>query len=481
MNKRLLALLLTLAMVLALCACGQQAAPATETETAPAEASEAEATEAAETEAAAPAAEEEKVTLRLYGTANFIDVGPDGMTDLVSGVEMPGYNELIARWNELHPNVEIQVETCPWDSWTTSIQTAVLAGGVDIILHGASLTELCEPLDDYLANDPEYASKIFATENKRYGELDKTMVAGIQYVIEPSIAYIDTEILDHYGVEVPDSSWTWDDLIEIAEKCTGTDPVTGEQTYGAQLCYTNNQNIFQNYYQLAMACDAAPITYGATAAESTIDVTGPKMVDIFTKIQRLAACCAPNVREGVNVNMDIGADNNVAIRWRTLAYDQYRKAVAAGVEDRYAFVALPVIEEGDAAGAQSTYFGSYNMAICNTSEHKDWAWEFIKFMTTDEKAVEWTIATGGIPNCEYGMTLLREKMGEKAEAPITVLNTLPDGYCNTTNVNYDNVNFGTFSTELVTILKDLVYGTTTPEDAINTWQASIDEYMSSIK
>ena len=305
---------------------------------------------------------------------------------------------------------------------------------------------------------------IFATENKRFGELDKTMVAGIQYVIEPSIAYIDTDILSHYGVEVPDASWTWDDLIAIAEKCTGTDPVTGKQTYGVQLCYTHTQNIFQNYYQLAMAYGAAPITYGKTAEESTIDVTGEKMLDIFTKIQKLAECCAPNVREGVNVNMDLNAENDTAIRWRTLAYDQYRKAVAAGIDDHFAFIPLPVIEEGDAAGAQSTYFGSYNMTICNTSEHKDWAWEFIKFVTTNEKAVEWTLATGGIPNCGYGMELLKEKMGDKANAPMQVLETLPDGFCNTTNVWYDNVNFGTFSTYLVTVLKDLVYGNITPLD-----------------
>lgn len=471
--KKLLALLLALAMVFSMAACGggeSAQEPAEETKT-PASAGE-----------AAPEEDsEEKVTLRLYGTANFVDVGPDGTTNLITGQEMPGYNEIIARWNELHPNVEIVVETCPWDNWMTSIQTAVLSGGVDIILHGATLTELCEPLDSYLEADPEYASQIFATENKRYGNLDETMVAGIQYVIEPSIAYIDTEILEHYGVEVPDASWTWDDLIEIAQKCTGTDPVTGKQTYGVQLCYTDTQNIFQNYYQLAMAYGAEPITYGATAAESTIDVTSDKIVDIFTKIQTLAECCAPNVREGVNCNHDLTAENDTAIRWRTLAYDQYMKAEAAGVGDRFAFVPLPVIEEGENAGAQSTYFGSYNMAICNTSENKDWAWEFIKFMTTDEFAVEWTLETGGIPNCQLGMELLQEKMGEKAQAPMQVLQTLPDGFCNTTNAWYDNVNFGTFSTSLVTIMKDLVYGTITPDEAVNTWQKNIDEYMASIK
>lgn len=426
-------------------------------------------------------AEEEEITLHLYGTANFVDVGADGVMDLVTGAEKPGYNEIVERWNELHPNVKLEIETCPWDNWMTSIQTAVLSGGVDIILHGATLTELCEPLDGYLEADPEFAEQIFATENKRFKKLDETMVAGVQYVIEPSIAYLDKDIFEHYGVEIPDASWTWDDLIEIAEKLTGTDPVTGEQTYGVQLCYTHTANIFQNYYQLAMAYDAAPITYGATAAESAIDVTGEKMQDIFTKIQRLAECSAPNVREGVNVVEDLTADNNAAIRWRTLAYDQYTKAKAAGIEERFAFIPLPVIEAGDAAGAQSTYFGSYNMAICNTSEHKDWAWEFIKFMCTDEVAVQWTLDTGGIPNCKYGMELLHDAMGEKAEACIQVLNSLPEGYCNTTNKFYDNVNFGTFSTSLVTILKDLIYGATAPEEALQTWQASIDDYMASIR
>ena len=165
--KKLTALLLALVMLLSLTACGAKVdAPATEAATAPAPAPD-EAT-------AAPAANNgldpnEKVTLHLYGTANFIDVGAEGTIDLVSGVEMPGYNELIAAWNEKYPNVEVVVETCPWDNWITSIQTAVLSGGVDIILHGATLTELCEPLDPYLQRDSEYADKLFATENRRFG------------------------------------------------------------------------------------------------------------------------------------------------------------------------------------------------------------------------------------------------------------------------------------------------------------------------
>ena len=79
--KKLLSLLLVLVMVLSLTVCSASA--------------------------------EEKVTLHLYGTANFVDVGAEGMIDLVSGVEMPGYNELIALWNEKYPMLRSLLKPAP--------------------------------------------------------------------------------------------------------------------------------------------------------------------------------------------------------------------------------------------------------------------------------------------------------------------------------------------------------------------------------
>lgn len=427
---------------------------------------------------------DENITLNLYGTASFVEVGEKGTTDLTTGVEKPGYEVIVNRWEELHPNVKLNIQTCPWDNWMSSIQTAVLSEDVDVILHGASLSELVEPLNSYLEADPEFAESIFVTENKRadvFGPLDQVTVAGLQYVIEPAMAYLDKDIFEHYGVDIPDASWTWDELLETAEKLTGTDPVTGEKTYGVQLTKTQEQNIMINYYVIANAFDARPITYGASAVESTIDNTNDKMIRTFQMISDLAECCAPNVREGVNVVDDLTADNNAAIRWGTLAYDKYSKLEAVGIEDRFAFVPLPVVEEGEAAGSQSTFFGSFNMAICNTSKNKDWAWEFLKFMCTDEVAVQWTIDGGGMPNAKIGQQMIKEKMGEQADAYFEVLESVPESFCNSTNENYDNVNFGTWSTTLVTELKDLVYGSTTPQEAAQSLQDATDEYMESIQ
>lgn len=107
--------------------------------------------------------EEEKIegntelsgTLKLYGPGLFTDVGPDGSTDIVTGISKPGYNEVVKRWNELYPNVELSIETIPWDNWKAACQTAALSGEVDIILHGSSITAISEPIADYLEKDPE--------------------------------------------------------------------------------------------------------------------------------------------------------------------------------------------------------------------------------------------------------------------------------------------------------------------------------------
>ena len=178
-------------------------------------------------------------TLKLYGPGLFTEVGPDGSTDIVTGISKPGYNEVIKRWNELYPNVEITVETIPWDNWKAACQTAALSGEVDIILHGSSITAISEPLADYLEKDPEISDAVgmmAMRKNPDLAPLDSYVPYGLTVIVNPVMVVIDKQILNDYGVEIPDyKTWTLDDIKEIAEKTTGTDPVTGKQTYGMSL------------------------------------------------------------------------------------------------------------------------------------------------------------------------------------------------------------------------------------------------------
>lgn len=99
--------------------------------------------------------ENEEFTLRLMGPGLLGSQGESGALDMVTGLETPGYNVIIDRWQELHPNVKLEIENAPRDSWQSAVQAAVLSGEVDVVLHGATLTALVEPLDEYLEADPE--------------------------------------------------------------------------------------------------------------------------------------------------------------------------------------------------------------------------------------------------------------------------------------------------------------------------------------
>lgn len=427
--------------------------------------------------------ESEEFTLRLMGPGLLGTQGENGALDMVTGLETPGYNVIIDRWEELHPNVKLEIENAPWDSWQSAVQAAVLSGDVDVVLHGATLTALVEPLDEYLAADPEYAEQIYTTETRRTTDINDLTVAtttGIPYTLSPMICYLDKQIFEDYGIELPDENWTWSDMLSLAQQMTGTDPVTGKQTYGVQVDSMDNaNNAFFTFQMVASAYDAQIFTYGKTVEDSTVDYTSEKAIKVFQMIKDLGECCSPTVREGVNVAYQLTAENDTAIRYSQNVFTHFNEAKVGEVEDRFVFMPVPVIEEGEHAGDPSSFKGCNNMAICNTSEHKDWAWEFIKFMSTDPVAVQWVIDCGQIPNVPEGLDTVREIMGDKADAISRTLETMPNEFSNSSTAYYNNINFGPVTATLGSVTLDLVKGTTTAEEAGQTMQTTIEEFLAS--
>ena len=68
--------------------------------------------------------------------------------------------------------------------------------------------------------------------------------------------WCDSEIFEHYGVDLPTGDWTFADVLEIAKKLTGTDPVTGQETYGIQLDAMGQNNLWFNYVLCANSLGA---------------------------------------------------------------------------------------------------------------------------------------------------------------------------------------------------------------------------------
>lgn len=422
----------------------------------------------------------EEITLDLVGPSIFSS--EEETTDLVSGIVKPGYNKIVERWNELYPNVKLNFNLCPWNDWQAYITTACLDGNADIILHGASMTDLAEDLTPYLDKEPEYQEMLYATAKRRLSDsMDQLIVTGIPATNNPIIMWVDTEKFANFGVELPDDQWTVDELKAAAEKLTGMDPVTGEQTYGFLLAFSGTGNLYYNHWFLADVYDAQIYNYGATMKDSTVNYLSEGSIKAFQTIAELAQYESPEAKEGVAVPTGFDGTNDHAIIISNVPVSDYLLMKASGLEDKYAPYPLFTIEEGEDAGKPVANMGDNNLAIYKESDAKEWAWEFIKFMTTDTVAVQWLVDNLYYPNNVDAIESVKGVLGEKTvEVLNKALGAVPEDFSPAGN-NMNTVSFGPVTTNLYTAVDDVVNGRMTPEEAAHFMQDSVDEYLSTVQ
>ena len=429
---------------------------------------------------------EEAITLKIYGPGFFGESGEKGAMSAYTGEMTMGYDKVLERWNELYPNVTVELQAIGWDDWRAAIQAAVLGEGVDVIAHGGLLPVLCEPLDGFLAEDPELLEQLYSVPKYNTDEMDGSVlnvpsITSIPATLNVATLILNKKIFEDYGVDLPDASWTWSDVVEVASKLTGTDPVTGEQTYGFLMPGTNGTNMIKSYQIIASAYDAKVISYGETAKDSVVDFTTEGTAEVFKTLADLAEFCSPDNREGV-VTSRVYTEDCYAITWSEGIVGAYLQVKDAGLEDQYTFLPLPAIEKGENAGNPSLYLGDNNLAISKTSEHKEWAWEFIKFMMTDEIAIQYAQSNGWVWNTAAGVDALESVIGtDNTQMVKDILSKLPSDYNSTTNAYYDGVNFGTMSAYLSDWIREMVKGSLSVEETQEKVQASVDEYMGGLK
>ena len=133
-------------------------------------------------------------TLKLTGPGLFTTVGENGAVDLITGVKKPGYDVVVKRWNELYPNVKLEIEPIPWDNWKAVMQTAALSGDVDVLVHGASLVTISEPMTEFFKKYPE-VEDLISMPSVRKNELDAPMTEyvpyGITVTVNPVVMVLD--------------------------------------------------------------------------------------------------------------------------------------------------------------------------------------------------------------------------------------------------------------------------------------------------
>lgn len=485
MRKKLLSVMMVASMVLtSLAGCGgtTESAPTTVAPT------KADQTTAAQTETTAEATAQDgnnqfSGTLKMYGPGLFSTVGVDGSVDMITGAEKPGYQVVIDRFKELYPNVDLVIEPIPWDNWKAALQTAAISGDVDILLHGASLGPVVEPLQPYLDQDPELLDQLTMLtlrKNEDMAPLTEGIPAGITVTLNPVMVVINKTIFEDYGVALPNyETWTLADLMEAAKATTGTDPKTGNQTYG--ISPIKASDAFKNYIWASRAKNNEIFEWGDTIKDTKVNFIGDATAEVLNYLTEFKNYTNPDYIEGLDLTGAFTEDHNIAMVITEDPYNVYNTLKANGLDDQYMLAALPQIEDGPYKGTTSSHFGDWHMSICKNSQNKELAWEFLKFMVTDQVVQQWILDTYSIPVNLEANSRIGEYMSSDFSAPLEyVINTCPKEFSCSENQCYDSGNFGTFMNDLATVLNEMYQNNMDAGQAMEYIQKNVDDYLNTL-
>ena len=223
--KKLISLILALAMVLSLAACGGGSSANAGTDAAAG--------------SAAPAAEEKK----SYSTDTLV-------VDIWDNNQLAGLQKIADEWSE-KSGVKVQMNVISWVEYWTLLEAGASGGEMPDVfwMHINEAEKYMDAnvllnLDDYIAADDK-----IDLANYYEGIVDIYNHNGSQYALpkdHDTIALLyNKAIFDKYGVEYPTDDWTWDDYAAAAAKITEAGKADG--VYGTAMNTNDGQDGWYNF------------------------------------------------------------------------------------------------------------------------------------------------------------------------------------------------------------------------------------------
>ena len=287
--------------------------------------------------------------------------------------------ELYEMWIEEHPNVEIVIESTPFDEYTTRQLTALAAGGggdvmmVDnLSVAPAAGTGGLEPLDSCIDSQSAMVPDDWIPGLYAVGTIDGTQYS-VPFDTDTRILFYNKQILEEAGVEeVPT---TWDEYVAAADQIDALEGNVSAMSYsGARFWALSYMWLGPFFNQL----DASLLTPDRTGSavleedtvrafefgyelaqyspEAAISYIPPDLHTLFTQGQLAFLIQGPWLDNVIQQETD----------WE--------------VGNEYDVALVPGPSEGVTGSAN----GGWHMAIGANSEHKEAACEFLAWVTSPE-------------------------------------------------------------------------------------------------
>lgn len=312
----------------------------------------------------------------------------------------------IKRFNESHPNIEVQMTLLPWDETFRKIELSLASNDpIDLFYwdvpayawYKKGLFKNLQPYFDRDLNMEEYNAELF--EPFKFD--GKNMyVAPENY--QTLTLYYNKTAFDNAGLDYPNADWTWEDVLEAAKKLTIRE---------------GNRVTQYGFDATAMGTWWAWMSLSAAQGGKLVeDVHEPTKITLNTPETTAALQFLQDMIYKHKVSPDVATKDSMGLNFQTGKIAMYvggdwdLGTLREITDFEWDMAPLPKWGEGRA----TPYFmGGYVMA--ENTKHPEEAWEFIKWTMTENQK---TLAN------QHSWIAVHNPSREAAEMPDWV----PSGY-----------------------------------------------------
>ncbi len=376
MKTAKLSVLLTIVIVLTFLmgSCAPQATEVAQPTTAAVAESPTEAAPVAESPTEAPAQPAEVVEIVYQRYAD----NPDAVESV-----------LVEEFNASHPTIHVTVDAVPAvDAYQKVLLTTEAGTPPDIFMSHFTISSATAGLALDLTPFTEAESDEWKNNYSPTGWLFHDY-AGHHYAMPWRVAeymvFINNKLLTKAGLELPDADWTWDDFLEYAKAMTN--PANDEYGFcivgAADNATTNTQ--FGHFLLAAGGKhigDDGLANFNNEATYKTFEFLNSMIWDYKVMPPGTASTVTTTCTDLLAADK-VGMWTNADL-WRGTLRSKY-----PGID-----ISIVPTPKGE---IKATWVGGTGLAISSKSKHPEEAWEFIKFMTSDDSMRRWSINGGFIP------------------------------------------------------------------------------------
>lgn len=310
------------------------------------------------------ASAEEQIVLRVWN--------PEDSAEAIAMLD-----EIVTRFEAIHPNVKVEITTIPWgdiySKWMTAIETGTTpdvsfasAGYARSLYAIGALTPVTDVVpEDFFAESAKAIVEVHTAED---GEL-----VGMPFVHNCVVLWYRKSAFEKLNLQVPT---TWDEMLNCAEK------LTHDGKYGILLTASRSHITQQCFYSLILA-NGGEITDHETGTKNLFG--SDANLETLEYYAKLAQFTPPGSlgyeRPDAESAMATGQiDMFVYGSW-------LGGALMTNAPEVYADFAVAPVPGNN--GFRGSNMGNMDLIVFEKSPHKDLAKEFVIFMMDNKNYISW--------------------------------------------------------------------------------------------